>query len=507
MLALAFTFPSGRYHATPWDRHVNEGAVAWPPDPWRVLRALIATWHHKIKPIGKHEELTLRTLIEELSSSLPEYTLPPASHSHARHYMPQQAPNDKKLVFDAFAAVSPEERLIMAWPEVDLSEKQLALLDDLIAVMGYLGRAESWVEASRYDGSFQPNCRPASESSMGELPKVSSGQRRLELVSLLAPLAPNAYGALRTKFLDDKNAAKKLAKTLPESLLDALSVQTSDLRALGWNRPPASRKEFYRRPAEALRPRRKPQPAIAPVATTARYVLIGKPLPRVEDTIRIGESFRKAVMSEAKKLFGENAIPAVISGHGLPKENRHRHAFYLPWDENNDGRIDRLIFHLPDGMDTTVRRVTEGLKRLSAGDSAEWQLVLENVAKTEASGRLLANANEWVSITPYLHPWYVKRGFDVAAQLRRECTMRGMPEPIELTQLSTIKVGTQYRQSLHFRRFRGKRNIEQPDRQGSFWRMRFARPVAGPMSLGFGCHFGLGLFRPAEAPRKGLGIG
>jgi CRISPR-associated protein Csb2 len=43
MLALAFTFPAGRYHATPWGRHVNEADVAWPPEPWRILRTLVAT--------------------------------------------------------------------------------------------------------------------------------------------------------------------------------------------------------------------------------------------------------------------------------------------------------------------------------------------------------------------------------------------------------------------------------------------------------------------------------
>src|SRR3546814_11113755 len=66
MLALAFTFPAGRYHATHWERHVNEGAVVWPPEPWRVLRALIATWHHKVKPADKHNEETLGELIEVL---------------------------------------------------------------------------------------------------------------------------------------------------------------------------------------------------------------------------------------------------------------------------------------------------------------------------------------------------------------------------------------------------------------------------------------------------------
>ncbi len=494
MLALAFTFPSGRYHATPWDRHVNEGAVSWPPEPWRVLRALIATWHHKIKPLGRHEESTLHSLIEALSQSLPEYNLPPASHSHTRHYMPQREPGKTSLIFDAFTAVSRKEPLIMAWPELDLPQEQLSLLDDLIAVMGYLGRAESWVEVIRFDGTFKPNCRPGSELSTSDL----SGESREEIVSLLAPLAPDKYDSLRKHFLTDKKAAKKLAATLPEDLLNAISVETADLRALGWSQPPASRKELYHRPAEALHPRRKPQPTLSLTATTARYILIGKPLPRVEDTVRIGELFRRAVMSEAKKLFGEDAIPAVISGHGLPKENRHRHAFYLPWDQNNDGRIDRLIFHLPGGMNQDTRQIAERLNRLWSHDDGEWQVVLENMGESEAGGDLLAKVNVWISVTPYLHPWHMKRGFDIEAQIRRECTMRGMLEPVGLTRFYAVKVGEQLRKSLHFRRFREKRDLEQPDHQGSFWRIRFAQPVAGPISLGFGCHFGLGLFRPLD---------
>jgi CRISPR-associated protein Csb2 len=38
---LRLRFPGGRYHATPWGHHVNEGQVEWPPSPWRLLRALM----------------------------------------------------------------------------------------------------------------------------------------------------------------------------------------------------------------------------------------------------------------------------------------------------------------------------------------------------------------------------------------------------------------------------------------------------------------------------------
>lgn len=80
-----------------------------------------------------------------------------------------------------------------------------------------------------------------------------------------------------------------------------------------------------------------------PDATTASVILIGKPLPRVEDTLRIGELMRMAVMSQAKRACGEDKVPAIFSGHDMPEGNRHRHAFYLPWDSNRDGHIDRIL--------------------------------------------------------------------------------------------------------------------------------------------------------------------
>ena len=43
----------------------------------------------------------------------------------------------------------------------------------------------------------------------------------------------------------------------------------------------------------------------------ARIVLHGKPLPRVEDTVRVGEWLRMGLMSKAKWLSGRNPGPAM----------------------------------------------------------------------------------------------------------------------------------------------------------------------------------------------------
>jgi CRISPR-associated protein Csb2 len=493
MLALSFTFPAGRYHATPWGRHVNEGSVAWPPEPWRILRGLIATWHHKVGLTAGRSEATLLGLIESLAQELPSYRLPPASHSHTRHYMPQFVAGKTSLIFDAFTAVKRDDPLIMVWPNLELPDDQRQLLDELLAVMGYLGRAESWVEGRRIQETPDVNCKPGTAAL-----HTDTGELEGEIITLYAPLPSSEYQSLRQGFLTDKKAARKLGKTLPANLLDALSVDTADLRRQGWNQPPAARKVRYLRPVDALRPRYVIHKADSSVATTASFILIGKPLPRIEDALRIGELMRMAVMGQARRILGEDRIPSVLSGHDMPKGNRHRHAFYLPWDSNGNGDINRLLLHVPDGMDAEQQHVVEQVKRLWSRDGSEWRLVLENIGYADIANELTRPSAAWESITPYLHPWHIKKRFGIEDQLRRECRERGLPEPTTLESFDEVNVGkNRSRRPVHFRRFRNRRGLLQPDRLGSFWRLTFPEPVSGPIAMGFGCHFGLGLFIPA----------
>lgn len=491
MLALRFTFPAGRYHANPWGRHVNEGEVAWPPDPWRLLRALIATWHHKLAVKGSHNEATLVALIDKLAEMLPSYVLPQASHNHTRHYMPQAGPGKTALILDAFASVDRDQPLYMIWPRLELSFEQIGLLDDLLEAMGYLGRAESWVEACRVEEAPEPNCVPG-ESALDE----RTGEVLGDIVSLHAPLTVDDYARRRERFLTDKKQAKKLAKTLPETLLEALSVDTASLQKQGWNQPPAARLVNYIRPVSALKPQRKLQFPKMPLATTASFLLVGKPLPRVEESVRIGELVRLALMGRARRRLGENNIPPVFSGHDLPADNRHQHAFFLPWDTDGDGRLDRVLIHVPAGFEGDERRVIQDLRRIWQRDGGEWQLVLEGIGDRSVGGSLTQTASRWESVIPYLHPWHVKKAFTVEDQLRRECRERGLPEPVEINRKDFVHIGGRERRPVDYHRFRSKRGLRQPDRRGGLWQLVFPEPVQGPLALGFGCHFGLGLFHP-----------
>jgi len=544
MFALVFRFSAGRYHATPWGRHVNEADVAWPPEPWRILRTLIAAYWRKADRDAWPED-ALADLIDRLAEAPPVYRLPErAVHAHSRHYMP--APVRTTLVFDAFARVAEDEPLVAAWPGLTLDPRSLALAEELATAVGYLGRAESWVDctvATDWPGVVA-NCWPdASEDRPGET------------VRTIAPLPAGAYAVERARLLEAVDARERaaaavagrrppteraLAKaqekafgaTLPERLLDAIALETADLRKRGWNRPPASREILYRRPALGPTALRRSRPALAPGParfTVARFVLAGRPRPRIEDAVRIGELMRLAVLS---KLGWERTAdggrwrpkaPPEISGHGEDgrplRDPAHAHAFWLPEDADDDGEIDHVVVHVPAGMTQPVREALDRVTKLwvepgarrgaddenGGGARQEWRLALEGFGTPQdfaSASRLLGSARRWQSIAPFLAAGHLKHGGH-AAELRRLLDRRGgilaaRAPAVAIAPRDTVCIHGRDRWPIHFHRFRSRGREVQHDALGAFLDVTFEAPVAGPLALGYGCHFGLGLFRRLE---------
>ena len=190
MIALSFSFPAGRFHATPWARQVNEGVVEWPPSPWRILRALISTWYHKAH--DSIAEPVLRSIVDKLADEAPVFYLPPASTSHTRHFMPYiEGRSEKRTkIFDTFIHVLDGEFLEAVWPNVELTHSETDALRLLLQRLGYFGRAESLVEARLgAQPARSPNTRLLAS---GELPSAEE-----ELVRLIAPMSPASYLAWR----------------------------------------------------------------------------------------------------------------------------------------------------------------------------------------------------------------------------------------------------------------------------------------------------------------------
>ena len=551
MLALAFRFPAGRYHATPWGRNVNEADVAWPPEPWRILRTLIATYWRK----GNHKRWSkeaLGDLIDILAETPPVYRLPAGPvHTHTRHYMPQQARSKKTLIFDAFLRLPEHALLVTAWPNATLDTNLFDLSAHLAEAIGYLGRAESWTECEALDEwTDEPNCRPSEAGLRGDS------------VRLLAVLPPSTYRSERERLIDNeaqriRAAAVKppsksqlenqLSKafrskpsgrdTLPQKLAEALALDTADYQDRGWPRPPAAREVLYTRSEEAApvvapstRRRRSASGMSTNLPTVARYLLAGRPRPRVEDTIKIGELMRLAALSKfgwrQDASSGRRApkAPWQISGRdaeGRPlRDPRHRHAFWLPEDADSDGLIDHVSVFIPDGIDRDVQsrldRITrlwmERKERLDDEDleeagTKEWRLALEGFGKPgdfSESGSIFGCSKCWKSVTPFLAAGHLKSEGHTG-EFRRLVRRTGMDSAfgfdaakIDVQKLSNIQIGDSTRHSLHFHRFRSRGGERQHDTAGALLQIVFPVPVDGPVALGYGSHYGLGLFAVAD---------
>ena len=546
MFTLAFRFPAGRYHATPWGRNVNEGAIAWPPEPWRLLRALIAAYWRK----GDHERWpheTLGHLIDVLAETLPVYRLPTGTiHSHTRHYMPQ-ARGKTTLVFDAFARIPEQGSIVAAWPAVTLNVNLFSLATDLAEAIGYLGRAESWTECETLDDwDDEPNCCPVDTGLLGDF------------VRLLAPLQPAVYSGERSRLIACekeriRNAAKKppsekkleteIAKafrskasgldTLPKRLVDALALDTADHQDRGWHRPSAAREVLYTRVEQAalvvmprIRKRRVMSNTNAKMPTLARYLLAGRPRPRVEDTVRIGELMRLAALSQFGWQQGASSgrripkAPWQISGRdadGKPlRDPAHRHAFWLPEDADSDGLIDHISVFIPDGIDRDIQTKLDRITRLwtertrRADDdnvdlaaAEEWRLALEgfgNPSDFASSAPIFQCSTCWRSATPFLAAGHLKAE-RYAGEFRRLIRRTGMDQKlgfdgakVDVRELTNVDIGGATRHALHFHRFRARGREKQFDTTGALLEVTFPVPVNGPLAMGYGSHFGLGLF-------------
>lgn len=549
MFALAFRFPAGRYHATPWGRNVNEADIAWPPEPWRLLRALIASWWRK-GDRTRWSEYDLARLIDTLAGTLPEYSLPPgAIHAHTRHYMPTGGLDKGRpkttLVFDAFVRLPEGATLVAAWPHVTLEPGAFAFASDLADAIGYLGRAESWTECealTEWDGAV--NCRPLDGSTDGEP------------VRLLAPHTSGAYLAERQRIMDDmkrqiqasggkplaeRAMEKKLDKelrskgrqahTLPERLVDALALDTADYQDRGWSRPPAAREIVYARAPEAApgvvaraRGRHRPARAGRGLPTVARFLLAGRPPPRIEDAVRIGELMRRAALAQfgwRRDEATSRRIPLApweISGRdaeGKPlKDPSHRHAFWLPEDADGDGLIDHVSVHVAGGMSREAQAGLDRITRLwlppkqrseevdaDAGAVQEWRLALEGFGRPAdfaGGARIFGTSRRWRSVTPFLASGHLKAA-GYQGEVHRLLKRRGLDAAdVHVERRDAIEVGGRERRAIHFHRFRSRGREAQPDAAGALLDITFPEAIEGPLAIGYGSHFGLGLFAAVE---------
>ncbi len=531
MPTMRLHFPGGRYHATPSGHHVNEGIIEWPPSPWRLVRALIAcgysTQHwHEVPPEA-------RRLIEALSSALPEYRLPQAALGHSRHYMPTTKMKDGReettLVLDAFADVGDGE-LWVRWP-TKLDEQAQQIFDILVAHLGYLGRSESWVLGDSIpDDVPLPHAGRAFTLADGARPG-----RSFEQIALSAPDSPSNYATWRKDAVESAinelkpTAGRKptqaqqkkidaIQSAYPADLVDCLQRDTAWWKAQKWSQAPGTRSVLYWREGNALKVSPPSSPRVS-VARRVEMMLLAlttpsgskSALPTVARTLPQAELLHKALVS--KLGFGGEPCPEIVGRDEIGEPLKgHGHAHLLPVDLDGDGRLDHIIVFAPMGLGERAQRAVRSLhKTYKKGGVGELRVAVAGVgalndlralgagtsrAVDELLGPTTGGAS-WITVTPFVPPRHIKRNgrSSLVGQVEAELTVRGFSG-------AKVDVLSWTGETLALRHFVRRRQGGPPPPVdiGFAVRLIFDRPVVGPICLGYGSHFGLGLFRSIKDP-------
>ncbi len=497
MTLIELKFLSGRYHSTPSGRHVNEGQPEWPPSPYRFLRALFDAWKRKF-PAWAPERV--EPLLAALAASPPLFYLPPVSFSHTRAFLPTNKidANDRKLIFDGFVVLDPSRGVVMGWPDLLLEPSQQSDLAELLISINYLGRSESWVQACLQTGTGiaapRWNCEPLADTTEDNGTNL--------MVACALPPGDFNRDVRRVKLME--KSSDHQGQRFGSPWLQALAFSTSETMKGRLSDPPALLFVRY----QAL-------PAEFPVTlgssdaltqvNAVLFALESKVLPQVTATLEISERIRTKLMGIHRRIKGD---PRLVSPRFSGKDAQgnalqgHQHIYIYPMDQDRDGRLDHVLIVCRNNY--TESELIAFDRLTSLWQSGGLPDILCVPVQLGSQATLLQSSPHFESATPFIPTHHYRKGRGsysdwLKSEVSRECNQAGLPLPMEVLPMENLVLPGGHRYFwLEFRR-----NRRQDDSQLGFgFRLAFSEPVRGPFSLGYGSHFGLGMFVPVQRDHR-----
>jgi len=218
--------------------------------------------------------------------------------------------------------------------------------------------------------------------------------------------------------------------------------------------------------------------------------------------LRVTETLRRAVLDLYQRLVAGdgNPLPPILTGHGL-SGSRYSQVSWLALPDvghpHSRGRIFGAAILIPDDAPDEVAaglfHVVRSLDRLVLPGSFDVGVAPHGGERRPWAAhpvRWTAPAERFVSAFPVVHERFA-RPRPTLQDITQWCTNAGLPEPVEfqLAREPMVPGGV----DLHPREARRKSTERRPF---SHLLLTFAEPVVGPVVIGAGRRFGLGLMAP-----------
>lgn len=465
MLAIRCQFLQGTFQAATPGR---VGEAEWPPHPARLHAAMIAGgWALGGDTFPPEVGRALRWL-EELpppTVSLPEAgerTVAPVYvprnltrrettdiHGHLRGRRLSQAQRNIGRVDRVFPARVPgDEPVWFTWPSAEPAREVGEALDRVLSEVQYLGSSRSPVACALATRSPQPTLVPTEES---------------------------ATHGLRVPYRGMTDALLASRETSVGPILRAV-------RAYGASSADGS-----------APPRHGPFDLLVGLRRITGFSL------SLQHTVLLTKALRRAVLARA----GDDA-PAILHGHG-----RSPHAAFLALPNvghsHSTGEVLGLGVAIPSDATpdevSTISAAVMGVKSLVIHESiAPWGLSSfdpDQGPRTTQPERWIGPSAYWRSATPIVLDRHPRRSRDQSLEdmVRVSFANALLPTPTELRVSRYPFLSGGIAAPMH-------RGHGAPEGLGVHVEVRFAERVRGPVLVGRGRYFGLGLFAPLPGGSK-----
>ncbi len=451
MLAIEVEYLLGRSFASDFR---DQDAPEWPPHPERLFSALVAAYHDTF---GTEPERVALEWFQRLDP--PELAAGDAgSGNTVVNFVPTNYagksgsthPEQRGKQPRTFPAQGPSSPLVhFVWRDAEPDESMRSALAQLVSRIASLGRACSLVRVSL---SESPQVSSHVPDQKGDEVLRTFGDQRMEELGAMfeAGLRPQPGPQQRYRRLDGENHTKAAESCFGEMIV---------LRKVS-----------------------------------------GRGLP-IEASLTLTSATRRALLpiAEANGLMCD-----MLSGHGA-----HPHCAFVPLPfagyPHADGRLMGVGILLPRTISQQDRRkvlkACVSLSQINLHDAMSlWEVEMSGFDVSQRTLRPYtwqAPSSCWSSVSPILLDQFPKKNLSVEEIITRSCERVGLPEPVEIqhgpySSLEGVPPVSE---------FRLLRSKDERPRWGVHATLQFGVPVRGPVVLGAGRYFGLGLMKPQRKDR------
>jgi CRISPR-associated protein Csb2 len=250
---------------------------------------------------------------------------------------------------------------------------------------------------------------------------------------------------------------------------------------------------------------------------------------RLTETIVLADRVHEALVS----LSDGASVFTGCDSHREPLHgNRHAYIFCESngrQAENDEGKITHIVIYAPMGFGSSDLKVLANLNEIWGENDLRVTVALQGLGQPEDFAAnsaensvgmdaghpfcpLLSRSLIWVSRTPFIPTRHTKvtragalkldgRSLQIGSpehEVRRLLELENLPEISSVDQVAGTLLGKKQIEWSGFMLLRDGGRGRRAECRGYGFRIEFSEPVQGPIAVGYGAHFGMGLFIPED---------